>query len=74
MNGRHRRAWESRASPIAAGTGPVPAALLRVAVAGLTACERFLKEHLTRVSGVASFESSLALNPVKYSTALPLGV
>ncbi len=43
-------------------------------VADLTACKRFLKEHLIRVSGVASIKSSFALNQVKYSTALPLGV
>ena len=48
--------------------------LLRIVVADLTAYERFLKEHLTRVSGVASIKSSFALNQVKYSTALPLGV
>ena len=45
---------------------------LRVAVCDLTAYERFLKEHLTRVAGVASIESSFALDRVKYSTALPL--
>ena len=36
------------------------------------AYERFLKEHLTRVPGVASIKSSFALNQVKYRTALPL--
>ena len=46
--------------------------LLRVTVADLTACERFLKEHLTRASGVSSIKSSFALNQVKYLTALPL--
>ena len=46
--------------------------LLRVVVSDLAAYERFLKEHLTRVSGVASIKSSFALNQVKYSTALPL--
>ena len=46
--------------------------LLRVVVSDLNAYERFLKEHLTRVSGVASIKSSFALNQVKYSTALPL--
>ena len=48
--------------------------LLRVVVADLAAYERFLKEHLTRVSGVASIKSSFALNQVKYSTALPIPV
>ena len=46
--------------------------LLRVVVSDLNAYERFLKEHLTRVSGVSSIKSSFALNQVKYSTALPL--
>ena len=46
--------------------------LLRVVVADLAAYERFLKEHLTRISGVASIKSSFALNQVKYRTALPV--
>lgn len=46
--------------------------LLRVVVADVAAYERFLKDHLTRVPGVASIKSSFALNQVKYRTALPL--
>jgi len=46
--------------------------LLRVAVANVEAYETFLKEHLTRVSGVSGIKSSFALNQVKYRTALPL--
>jgi DNA-binding Lrp family transcriptional regulator len=46
--------------------------LLRVVVADLEAYERFLKDHLTRVAGVASIKSSFALKQVKYRTALPL--
>ena len=46
--------------------------LLRVVTADLAAYERFLKDHLTRVRGVASIKSSFALKQVKYSTALPL--
>lgn len=46
--------------------------LLRVVVADVTAYERFLKNHLTRIPGVASIKSSFALNRVKYETALPL--
>jgi DNA-binding Lrp family transcriptional regulator len=46
--------------------------LLRVVVADLTAYERFLKDHLTRVAGVSSIKSSFALKQVKYRTALPL--
>jgi Lrp/AsnC family transcriptional regulator, leucine-responsive regulatory protein len=47
--------------------------LLRVVTADLSAYERFLIEHLTRVPGVASIKSSFALKQVKYRTALPLG-
>jgi len=32
-----------------------------------------LKNHLTRITGVASIKSSFALNQVQYRTALPLG-
>jgi len=46
--------------------------LLRVVVKDLTAYERFLKDVLTRVEGVASIESSFALAQVKYANALPL--
>ena len=47
--------------------------LLRVVVADLAAYERFLKETLTRVPGVAQIRSSFALQQVAYTTALPLG-
>lgn len=46
--------------------------LLRVVVSDLAAYERFLKDHLTRVPGVASIKSSFALKQVRYNTALPL--
>lgn len=46
--------------------------LLRVVCADLPAYERFLKEKLTRLEGVASIESSFALGQVKYTSALPL--
>ncbi len=46
--------------------------LLRVVAADLAAYERFLKEKLTRVDGVASIESSFALKQIKYSNVLPL--
>ena len=48
--------------------------LLRIVVPDVTAYEGFLKNHLTRISGVSSIKSSFALNRVKYETALPLGV
>ncbi len=46
--------------------------LMRIIVADVKAYEKFLKEHLTRAPGVASINSSFALNQVKYGTALPL--
>lgn len=46
--------------------------LLRVVVPDLASYERFLKEHLTRISGVANIRSSFALKQVRYRTALPL--
>lgn len=46
--------------------------LLRVVAQDLAAYERFLKETLTRVEGIASIESSFALAQVKYSNALPI--
>lgn len=46
--------------------------LVRVVVADLDAYERFLKHKLTRLEGIASIESSFALEQVKYSNALPL--
>lgn len=47
--------------------------LLRVVVSDLEAFERFLKQKLTRLEGIASIESSFALEQVKYSSVLPLG-
>ncbi len=46
--------------------------LLRVVTSDLQAYERFLMEHLTRVPGVASIKSSIALKQVAYRTALPI--
>lgn len=46
--------------------------LLRVVVADLGAYERFLKQKLTRIDGVASIDSSFALEQTKYSNVLPL--
>ncbi len=46
--------------------------LLRIVVSNLEAYERFLKEHLTRISGVSSIQSSFALKQIAYRTALPL--
>ena len=46
--------------------------LLRVVVRDLAAYERFLMDHLTRIPGVRSIESSFALKQVAYRTALPL--
>ena len=46
--------------------------LLRVVVADLAGYEQFLKQKLTRVAGIASIESSFALEQVKYTNVLPL--
>lgn len=46
--------------------------LLRVVVRDLRAYERFLKEKLTRLDGVASIESSFALAQIKHSNLLPV--
>ncbi len=45
---------------------------LRVVVPDLAAYERFLKQKLTRLDGIASIESSFALEQVKYSNVLPI--
>tara|TARA_R110002110_G_scaffold415622_1_gene652516 strand:- start:534 stop:995 length:462 start_codon:yes stop_codon:yes gene_type:complete len=47
--------------------------LLRIVARDLADYERFLKETLTRIPGVASIESSFALRQVKASASLPLG-
>jgi len=46
--------------------------LLRIVVSDLHAYERFLKEKLTRLDGVASIESSFALSQIKRSNLLPI--
>ena len=46
---------------------------LRVVVPDLAAYERFLKTKLTRLDGIASIESSFALEQVKYTNVLPVG-
>ncbi|HVZ01705.1 MAG TPA: Lrp/AsnC family transcriptional regulator [Dongiaceae bacterium] len=46
--------------------------LMRIVVRDLEAYERFLKEKLTRLKGIASIETSFALDQVKRSEALPL--
>jgi Lrp/AsnC family transcriptional regulator, leucine-responsive regulatory protein len=45
---------------------------LRVVVPDLDAYERFVKQKLTRLDGIASIESSFALEQVKYSNVLPV--
>ncbi|MDT3684107.1 MAG: Lrp/AsnC family transcriptional regulator [Pseudorhodoplanes sp.] len=45
---------------------------LRVVVPDLDAYERFVKQKLTRIEGIASIESSFALQQVKYSNVLPI--
>ena len=46
--------------------------LMRIVVQDLEAYERFLKDKLTRLDGVASIESSFALGQLKRSHALPI--
>lgn len=46
--------------------------LMRIVVQDLEAYERFLKDKLTRLDGVASIESSFALGQLKRSHALPV--
>ena len=45
---------------------------LRVVVPDLDAYERFVKQKLTRIEGIASIESSFALEQVKYTNVLPV--
>ena len=46
--------------------------LLRIVVEDLPAYERFLKQKLTRLAGIASIESSFALEQVKVTNILPI--
>jgi Lrp/AsnC family leucine-responsive transcriptional regulator len=46
---------------------------LRVVVPDLAAYERFVKQKLTRLEGIATIESSFALEQVKYTNVLPVG-
>ena len=46
--------------------------LLRVVAEDLESYERFLKQKLTRLDGIASIESSFALEQVKYTNVLPV--
>ena len=48
--------------------------LMRIVVPDLKSYERFLKDKLTRLKGVASIESSFALGQIKRSNVLPLAV
>ncbi|MGE5514122.1 MAG: Lrp/AsnC family transcriptional regulator [Bacteroidota bacterium] len=47
--------------------------LLRVVASDLQDYERFVKETLTRIDGIANIESSFALGQVKHSNVLPIG-
>lgn len=46
--------------------------LLRIVVKDLPAYEAFLKRTLTRLEGIASIESSFALDQIKHGQALPV--
>jgi Lrp/AsnC family transcriptional regulator, leucine-responsive regulatory protein len=47
--------------------------LMRIVVGSLGDYERFIKDKLSRLDGVASIESSFALSRVKHTTVVPLG-
>jgi Lrp/AsnC family leucine-responsive transcriptional regulator len=48
--------------------------LPRIVVKDIEACERFLKQKLTRLEGAASIDSSFALGQVKHAPDLnPIG-
>jgi len=47
--------------------------LLRVVARDLSDYERFVKETLTRIEGIANIESSFALGQVKHISRLPIG-
>ena len=46
--------------------------LIRVALPGIAALERFILEQLTPIPGIEKIRSSFALKQVRYKTALPL--
>ena len=46
--------------------------LIRVAVADITALEKFILEQLTPIAGIEKIRSSFALKQVRYKTALPM--
>ncbi len=46
--------------------------LIRVAVADISALEKFILEQLTPIAGIEKIRSSFALKQVRYKTALPL--
>ncbi len=47
--------------------------LMRIVVRDLHAYETFIKSKLTRLEGIASIETSFALDQVKRAEALPIG-
>ena len=47
--------------------------LMRIVVSSLGDYERFIKDKLSRLDGVASIESSFALSRVKHTTVVPIG-
>jgi len=47
--------------------------LLKVATRDIEGFHRFLIDFLTRIKGIANTRTSIALNRVKETTALPIG-
>ncbi len=46
--------------------------ILRVVVSDLEACQEFVINFLSKIPGIGSIESNVALKQVKYKTELPL--
>ncbi|MCR6488691.1 Lrp/AsnC family transcriptional regulator [Amycolatopsis sp. OK19-0408] len=46
--------------------------LLKVAVADLPGLDRFLLDRMTRIPGVATLQSGIAIRTVKHTTAVPV--
>lgn len=46
--------------------------LIRVAIADITALQKFIVDRLTPIPGIEKIRSSFALKQVRYKTALPL--
>lgn len=48
--------------------------ILKVVVEGMKACDRFLRQRIFTLPGVAKVRTAVVLREAKYDTALPVGV